>query len=53
MQRDTWKTNWLRGEQIGKGGQGITFKAKRVDGADPADYILKQLKDQANPERRA
>ena len=47
----TWKHKWIKGERIGKGGQGLTYFAK-IDGELEFKYAIKFLKEQKNIERR-
>lgn len=47
-----WESNWVLGDKIGHGGQGVTYLASRRD--DPTQQgVLKKLKNQASKPQRA
>src|SRR5688500_5071460 len=46
-----WENEWIKGVRLGKGGQGLTYRAQRkIDHSD--DYALKLLKEQKIDSRR-
>jgi serine/threonine protein kinase len=48
-----WEPEWSRGDSIGEGGQGKTFRARRK--SDPHDvwgFVLKQIKNEGRPDSR-
>lgn len=49
-----WLKDWDKGGRLGKGGQGLTFLARRKGETD-YNYVLKELRPshQADPDRRA
>jgi len=51
MAKDSYKQSWIKGDGIGKGGQGLTYLTKRITD-DGVQYALKLLKEQKNAERR-
>lgn len=52
--RDVWKNNWVRGTMLPSGVQGHTFLARRKDDScEEWNFILKTLKRQNDPDRRA
>lgn len=54
MQKDIWRSNWVKLAPLGKGGQGFTYLARRKDStAESATHVLKELKLQKDEERRA
>lgn len=53
MKRDAWKAKWEKIETIGQGGQGFTSKVRRAGDTSSPLYVLKQLKNQTDNERRA
>lgn len=46
-----WEDNWIKKDILGKGGQGLTYCAKRKP-EDGRFYVLKILKEQKDIERR-
>jgi serine/threonine protein kinase len=55
MAKRPWDDRWVRVEHLSGGGQGLTYLARAS--TDPPDkepqYVLKELKNQKDPERRA
>ncbi len=48
-----WDDNWEFIRELSEGGQGITQLVKRKSTTDQCQYVLKKLKKQDDPERRA
>src|ERR1051325_7119586 len=55
MAKNVWNQKWVRLKRLSKGGQGLTYRARRLEDSehDEGAYVLKELKDQRDPERRA
>lgn len=49
--KQSWKEVWIKGGLVGKGGQGMTYLAKRTS-EDQYNYVIKFLKKQDDEERR-
>jgi serine/threonine protein kinase len=47
-----WNERWVQGEPVGEGGQANTYLATDVSSDSPI-YVIKVLKSQRDPERRA
>jgi serine/threonine-protein kinase len=50
--RNPWEDKWHIIEALGRGGQGVTARCVRVDGADTTPRVLKKLLRQDDLERR-
>ena len=50
---EPWKTNWVKGKHLGKGGQGLTYMARRNLPESAEDFVLKELIHQTDKESRA
>jgi serine/threonine protein kinase len=53
MAREPWSDVWVKGKHLGKGGQGLTYMARRAAANSKDDFVLKLLIRQEDQERRA
>jgi serine/threonine-protein kinase len=53
MNHDLWNAQWTKLAPLAKGGQGFTYTVRKSDSSDAPICVLKVLKAQKDPERRA